>query len=308
MASLGTGLRIVAAASLIAGGILAVAPVIAAPTTDTLSTTPKNDDTASHFRNGKNYLKSGMLDPAIKEFDKVLKVVPGDADANYYMGLAKLGKHEDQQAKNYLAKSVLIDGSNPAAREQLGLVSLKLDDKARAEKERDALAAMMKKCGSNCDEKLTTAFNSLDSAIKSGGKDNKTSSLMIERGRPGDVIYKLAVGEINQAHYQKAIALLKETEEQVGPHPDILNYLGYANRKLGNYDTAIRYYREALAINPDHLGANEYLGELYAEIGDIDRARDATREAGSALRLRLRRARRPQALDTDRLGRIDRAG
>ncbi len=89
----------------------------------------------------------------------------------------------------------------------------------------------------------------------------------------GDVVYKQAVAEINEGHYTQAIAFLKHSAKQIGPHPDILNYLGYANRKLGNYDTAIRYYREALAINPEHLGANEYLGELYAELGDLDRAR-----------------------------------
>jgi tetratricopeptide (TPR) repeat protein len=267
-------IRTIAAASLVTGALLAV-PAGAVPSTDpTPSKTTANDDTASHFRNGKNYLESGLLDPAIKEFAKVLAVVPGDADALYYMGLAKLGKNEDMEAKNYLAKSVLIDGSNPAAREQLGLVSRKLDDKDRAIKERDALAEMVKKCGSNCDAKLTTAFNSLDSAIKSGGKgDKKSSSLMFEHGRDGDVLYKQAAAEINEGHYEKAIALLKDSAKAIGPHPDILNYLGYANRKLGHYDTAIRYYREALAINPNHLGANEYLGELYAELGDIGRAR-----------------------------------
>ena len=267
-------IRTIVAASLVTGALLAAAPAGAVPSTDpTPSKNAANDDTASHFGNGKNYLESGLLDPAIKEFAKVLAVVPGDADALYYMGLAKLGKNENMEAKNYLAKSVLIDGSNPAAREQLGLVSLKLDDKDRAIKERDALAEMMKKCGSSCDPKLTTSFNSLDSAIKSGGQGAKTGSLMFEHGRDGDVLYKQAAAEINEAHYEKAIAILKDAAKQIGPHPDILNYLGYANRKLGNYDTAIRYYREALAINPEHLGANEYLGELYAELGDIDRAR-----------------------------------
>jgi tetratricopeptide (TPR) repeat protein len=274
MVRFGSTLRVIAAASLLAAGALAIGSAVSAPTTDTLSEKPKDTDTASHFRNGKTYLESGQLDPAITEFAKVLAVTPGDALTNYYMGLAHLGKNENQEAKNYLAKSVLIDGENPAAREQLGLVSLKLDDRQRAEQQRDALADMMKKCGTSCDEKLTTAFNSLDSALKGGpaGK-GKTSSLMMERGQTGDVTYKLAVAEINEGHYQKAIDALKDAENQIGPHPDILNYLGYANRKLGHYDTAIRYYREALAINPDHLGANEYLGELYAEIGDLDRAR-----------------------------------
>jgi len=266
-------LRAVASVAFLAGILAAVVPAAAVPTTeDTPSKSSAKDDTASHFRNGKNYLESGLVDPAINEFAKVLAVVPGDADANYYMGLAKLQKNEDQEAKNYLAKSVLIDGSNPAAHEQLGLVSLKLDDKDRAMKERDALAEMMKSCESNCDPKLSASFNSLDSAIKSGGKGDKTSSLMFDHG-DGDVVYKQAVAEINEQRYEQAIALLKDSAKQIGPHPDILNYLGYANRKLGNYDTAIRYYREALAINPEHLGANEYLGELYAELGDLDRAR-----------------------------------
>jgi tetratricopeptide (TPR) repeat protein len=274
MSGFGSTLRLVAAASVLAGGVLAADIAVAAPTTDTLSTKPKDTDVASYFRDGKKDLAAGNLDPAIQAFAKVLAVVPGDAEANYYMGLAHLGKNDNQEAKNYLAKSVLIDGSNPAAREQLGLVSLKLDDRQRAEQQRDALAEMMKKCGTGCDEKLTTAFNSLDFALKGApAGSGKTSSLLMDRGETGDVTYKLAVAEINEGHYEKAISTLKAAADKIGPHPDILNYLGYANRKLGRYDTAIRYYREALAINPDHLGANEYLGELYAEIGDLDRAR-----------------------------------
>ena len=32
-----------------------------------------------------------------------------------------------------------------------------------------------------------------------------------------------------------------------GAHPDILTYLGFANRKLGRFDVAEDYYRQALA-------------------------------------------------------------
>jgi tetratricopeptide (TPR) repeat protein len=274
MIRFGRTMRFAAAALLLAAGVFVGVPAGAVPEGDSLSTTPSNSATAIHFQNGKNYLESGLVDPAIKEFAAVLAIVPGDGDANYYMGLAQLQKNQNDEAKKYLNKAVLIDGANAAAREQLGLVALKLDDKATAMEQRDALADMVKQCGGSCDSTLTTALSSLDSALKGApGAAEKTSSLMIERGRDGDVTYKLAVGEINQGRYTQAIALLKETANEVGPHPDILNYLGYVNRKLGNYDTAIRYYREALAINPNHKGANEYLGELYVEIGDLDRAR-----------------------------------
>ena len=44
---------------------------------------------------------------------------------------------------------------------------------------------------------------------------------------------------------------------------DTLNYLGFATRKLGDYENGEKYYLQGLAIDPNHKGINEYLGELY---------------------------------------------
>lgn len=85
--------------------------------------------------------------------------------------------------------------------------------------------------------------------------------------------YMGAVRLINEARYGEAIADLHKAQAIVGPHPDILNYLGYSHRKLGIMDKAQDYYAQALALDPDHKGATEYLGELYLEIGEIDEAR-----------------------------------
>ena len=41
------------------------------------------------------------------------------------------------------------------------------------------------------------------------------------------------------------------------------NYLGFALRKLGNFEEAEKYYLLGLNIEPEHHGINEYLGELY---------------------------------------------
>jgi tetratricopeptide (TPR) repeat protein len=57
-----------------------------------------------------------------------------------------------------------------------------------------------------------------------------------------------------------------------GPHPDVLTYQGFANRKLSNYDVAISYYSAALKLDPEHRGANEYLGEYYVETGQLAKA------------------------------------
>ena len=48
---------------------------------------------------------------------------------------------------------------------------------------------------------------------------------------------------------------------------DTLNYLGFTTRKLGDFEGGEKYYLQGLAINPKHIGINEYLGELYVATG-----------------------------------------
>ena len=54
---------------------------------------------------------------------------------------------------------------------------------------------------------------------------------------------------------------------------DILNLLGYANRKLNRWTEARALYTRALAADPRHRGALEYMGELELETGRVDAAR-----------------------------------
>jgi tetratricopeptide (TPR) repeat protein len=48
--------------------------------------------------------------------------------------------------------------------------------------------------------------------------------------------------------------------------------MGYSQRKIGEKETALGYYLKALDLDPAHIGANEYLGELYLEMKDPARA------------------------------------
>ena len=66
---------------------------------------------------------------------------------------------------------------------------------------------------------------------------------------------------------------LQRAYAAVGPHPDVLNYMGFVSRKMGRYEDALAYYGEALRLDPNHLGATEYLGELYIQLGEFDHAR-----------------------------------
>lgn len=74
-----------------------------------------------------------------------------------------------------------------------------------------------------------------------------------------------------QGEYDWAITVLAADSDQ--NDPNVLNYLGYANRKAGRLDIALTYYNKALAINPDFILAREYLGEGYVAAGKLDLAK-----------------------------------
>jgi len=52
------------------------------------------------------------------------------------------------------------------------------------------------------------------------------------------------------------------------------NLVGYASRKLKDYDGAISSYQRCLKIKSDYAPAREYLGEAYLEMGKIDLAKE----------------------------------
>jgi tetratricopeptide (TPR) repeat protein len=57
-------------------------------------------------------------------------------------------------------------------------------------------------------------------------------------------------------------------------HADVYNLMGFSLRKTGDYKQAYTFYRKALDFNPEHKGALEYLGELYVETGQLDKAKE----------------------------------
>ncbi|MEO1603528.1 MAG: tetratricopeptide repeat protein [Pseudomonadota bacterium] len=77
---------------------------------------------------------------------------------------------------------------------------------------------------------------------------------------------------IEEGQPQAAVDVLK-VELAEAPSADILNLLGYAHRKLQNWEAARGYYERALALNPRHTGALEYFGELELETGNPEAAR-----------------------------------
>jgi len=79
--------------------------------------------------------------------------------------------------------------------------------------------------------------------------------------------------KIEAKDFKGAIAELKPMLE-THQHADVYNLMGFSLRKSGDLKQAYTYYGKALDFDPQHKSALEYLGELFVETGQIDKARE----------------------------------
>jgi Flp pilus assembly protein TadD len=86
-----------------------------------------------------------------------------------------------------------------------------------------------------------------------------------------DQLYRAAREMAYAGQYDNAIGVLKLAKNQDDPR--ILNYLGFANRKAGNVEVGMAYYRRALAKDANYLLARSYYGQGLLLQGDLEGAR-----------------------------------
>lgn len=84
--------------------------------------------------------------------------------------------------------------------------------------------------------------------------------------------YNEAERAVKAKQYEDAIKKLEAVVAKEPRNVDALNYLAYSHRELGRYDISMGYYQKALALNANHRGANEYLGQLYLKTGKMKEA------------------------------------
>ena len=235
------------------------------------ATAPQIDAAAEH-RKGIEALQAQRYAEAKKSFMRVLGVAPRDANANFLAGLANAGLGDLKNARKHYERAVKSDPGMVAAHQELGATYAKLGEVAKAQATLASLNAMAAQCGETCPKAadLKNAVASVSAAISSGPQARLETQpgLLFAHAATGDRSYLDAVGLINERRYEDAIAKLQSARATFGQHPDVLTYLGFANRKLGRYEVAENYYRQALKVAPDHKGATEYFGELMVERGD----------------------------------------
>jgi cytochrome c-type biogenesis protein CcmH/NrfG len=90
---------------------------------------------------------------------------------------------------------------------------------------------------------------------------------------PASEPYRIAREAIEAERWSEAEAALARVARLAPDVPDVWSLTGLAIRKQGRLDEAERAYARALALEPEHLRATSYLGELFLQRGDVAAAR-----------------------------------
>ena len=104
-----------------------------------------------------------------------------------------------------------------------------------------------------------------------------SSPVVIDNSNEIELLYERAKKYIDENNYKKSLKVLKsltKREDLLGFRADIYNLLGFSYRKLSNpeLEKSFAAYMMAIEINPKHIGAHEYLGELYLMMNNKDKA------------------------------------
>lgn len=89
-----------------------------------------------------------------------------------------------------------------------------------------------------------------------------------------DPVFAAAVRAIEAKQYARAIPMLEDVIKREPSNADAYNWLAYAIRKNGDPARSIPIYEKALALDPKHLGAHEYIGEAYLALDNLPKARE----------------------------------
>lgn len=242
------------------------------------------------YAEGVAALQAGDYKKADKKFSEVLTVAPNNPEANYYLGLAKTKLGKDKQSIRYFERAIKNRPEFIEAREQLALAQIRLAKPEAAQAELAKIKEILAACTPEaCDAALLErgakmvatieamlAGGAAPSAAEQGadlGGSERFGYLLLESEQAGLDRYRDGVKLVNESRFAAAYEAFADSAAAIGPHPDVLNYLGFTSRKQGKFDAAKRYYAQALDLDPYHKGATEYLGELHLELGDVDAAR-----------------------------------
>ena len=111
-------------------------------------------------------------------------------------------------------------------------------------------------------------FSIFVSPVFSAGTDDGSSTASTTATSYAD-----AKALADAGNYAAALPAFEAITKEDPQNADAWNMLGFTHRMLGHTEDSSQAYLVVLGINPNHLGALEYQGELFLQTGKIDAAK-----------------------------------
>jgi tetratricopeptide (TPR) repeat protein len=103
----------------------------------------------------------------------------------------------------------------------------------------------------------------------------KADGLSLDAARQTDAKRQAkAAGKAKDLYASALKKFMRATELNPSMH-EAWNYVGYTNRKLGNYEAALTAYDRALKLKPGYPEAIEYRGHAYLGLNRLSEAKEA---------------------------------
>ena len=124
---------------------------------------------------------------------------------------------------------------------------------------------------------ITILFLSSASFAAGTSYDDENSS--VSASEQVTKLYNKAYELVYDKKFDKSIKLLEKITKRKDlgeKKADVYNLLGFSYRKHSepDLDKALEAYKIAIETNPEHVGAHEYLGELYITLGNMNKANE----------------------------------
>jgi cytochrome c-type biogenesis protein CcmH/NrfG len=120
---------------------------------------------------------------------------------------------------------------------------------------------------------LILALSFLPGALLAAGGDTSQPAMPTA---PRDPVLERVSAATAQNDWKTAQTVLRDAIARDPRNAEYHNLYAYTTRKGPDPDMNLvfKHYNEALAIDPKHRGAHEYIGEAYLMLGNVSKAKE----------------------------------
>lgn len=246
----------------------------------TPAATVATDARVEEHRNlGIAFYRTGMLDEAAREFQRVTELRPGDQHARFHLGLVHLRMGRNDAAVANLEQASHARSATPAVFHNLAFAFERMGESARA---REALAEALHRGGGR-DPRVHTSMGVL--ALRDGALGAAEAAFATARSLSGNRppstawFHFAALTAALGGGLDRAIALLEEGTAAYPSAAVLHNNLAVTLERRGRFERALEAAERGVAEDPGLAQLHKNVGDLQYRMGAFDEALDAYQRA-----------------------------